>query len=443
MKTSFLKTGLALLLAFGFVQPSFAVTYVRIGGAQAFGDAVHRALAHLLGATGGSPYTLGSGATYAYTGTDINKAQQTVWSGTIAGVPVIVKTSFTGSTDGVRLLAQNLPVNFLDDSVLTSGSAATVSGKQLPTSGNVTESVVPDASAVDSFQNSTVFTSNPPLVDKLVGAGAYVFVASQDAPASVGTYGKPLADATAAGADPANKYYPGLTNITTQQAQALYNVGHLPLAVFTGVGSDRTTTFTPTFQTPGVSYPAPAQVFATGRDYGSGARIIAFIEAGIGANANVQQYKPTITGSGTTGSISSHELYPSNIVLGIPQPVGNDGNTSNGNLATTVLTKHTFPTLGGYYISYLPTLDAANAVAAGAARILAYNGVHYSPQSVADGSYSLWAFEHILYKPTVSTEQKTVLDSFSNQLLTSDATLLLGAINITRPIDGGIITPTY
>ena len=445
MKTTPFNTLLASLLAWAFVSSAHAdTTYIRIGGAQAFGDAVHRAIAHLFGAAAGTaiPYALGSGNVYSYTGTNISKAQSSIWSGTIGGLPVIIKTSFTGSTDGIRVVVGSVPISFLNDSLLT---GATSGGAQLPATGNAAESAVPDAAAADSFQGSTVFSS-PALVDKKVGAGAYVFVASKDAPVSVGTFGQPVTDATTAAASPATSYYPGLTNITTQQAQALYNVGNLPLAVFTGVASDRTTTYTPTFLTAGINYPAPAQVFATGRDYGSGARIVTFIEAGIGASTNVVQYKPTITGTSPNALTASQVLYPevtaANSPFGFAFPAGSDGNPSNGTLATTVLPSSTFATLGGYYVSYLPSLDAANAKAAGA-HWLAYNGVSYSPAAVADGSYSLFAFEHIFYRTSATANQQTVLNTFANQLLNTDATLLLSSLHVSRPVDGGIITPAY
>jgi len=405
---------LAALASLAVATPASADTIVRIGGAQAFGDAVHRAIAHLLGASGAPPYTLGAGSTYAYTGTDINKAQKSIWTTTsfpgVAG-QVIIETSFTGSTDGIRVVAQNVPVNFLK---LTTPQTQGGSASAQDNAANW-DAIPPEAAAVDSFQSSTVYNA-PTLVDRLVGAGAYVFVASKEAP-------------------------PSLNNITTQLAQSLYNVGYLPLALFTNNPADRTNLVHSTWgdaNLPGGANGNPVQVYATGRDYGSGARVIAFIESGIGGNANVQQYKPVISGGATT----THALYPENTINGIYFPPGSDGNTSNGNLATTVLASNTLAGIGGYYISYLPTLDAANAAAAGA-RILAYNGVPYSPQAVSEGTYTLWAYEHILYKNGVTTDQRTVLETFSDQLEDFDATLLISALKVSRPIDGGIITPAY
>ncbi len=450
MKTTLFKSLLAGLLTWAFAGAAQAdTTYVRIGGAQAFGNAVHAALLHLFGASGSST-TITNGV-YAYgspASTTLAKAQYSIWSGTINGNTYIIKTSFTGSTDGIRIVAGSVAINFLADSLVTGGSAvATTGGAQVTApSGAQLESAVPDAAAADSFQGSTVYSS-PTLNDVKVGVGPYIFVASKEAPGSVGTYGQALTDPTSAAAAPTTSYYPGLTNITTQQAQALYNVGNLPLAVFTGVAYDRTTNLVkPTSPTSGVTYDvngnAPVQVFATGRDYGSGARIVTFIEAGIGANSNVVQFQPTITGTSPNFVAASQIKYPAVTINGINFPAGSDGNASNGTLATTVLASSTLASLGGYYVSYLPVLDATNAKAAGG-KWLAYNGVPYSAAAVSDGSYSLFAFEHILYRNTATTGQQTFLTAFTNQLINTDATILLSTLHVNRPLDGGLITPAY
>ncbi len=376
---------------------------IRITGAQAFGDAVHRAILHVLTDTGSS-------FTYAYTGTDINKAQQSIWTGTIAlptgGTDTIYfRTSWNGSTAGVRVVTTNEQISFLKTTTLQS-SAGTPSALN---TGAAVESLVADVAAVDTFQNTTVYRT-PVLTDLKVGAGAYVFVASKDAPVR-------------------------FNNISTQQAQALYGVGRLPLAVFTGQDSDRTAVLPATNE--------PAYVYATGRDPESGARLVTLVETGIGGNANLVQYKPTIGTGALANSIISHVPYPAVTRNGIDFLEGSDGNPSNGNLATVVLPKSTLATLGGYYVSYLPTLDAANAVAAGA-HYLAYNGVPYTPENVANGAYSIWAYEHLLYRANLSAVQNyAIANLLGNKLLSTDATLRISSLNVSRPIDGGTITNDY
>ncbi len=128
-----------------------ADTIIRIGGAQAFGDTVHRSIPHLLGATGSSPYTLATGNTYAFTGTDINKAQKSIW--TTAAFPgltgqVIIETSFTGSTDGIRVVAKNVLVNFLKSTTAQSQSG---SASAQDNAANW-DSVAPDAARWTRFK---------------------------------------------------------------------------------------------------------------------------------------------------------------------------------------------------------------------------------------------------------------------------------------------------
>ncbi len=259
----------------------------------------------------------------------------------------------------------------------------------------------------DSFQGSTIYNTTD-LIDKLVGAGAYVFVVNNGAPAA-------------------------LNNITTEQAQALYAVGNLPLAMFTAQASDRTTLVPSTGE--------PAQVFATGRDGESGARLISFIETGIGATSYVTQYQPVVGAGAASGTIVSHSLYPAITYNGVFYPAGSHGNTSNGNLAT-LLTKTSLAGVGGYYISYLPSLDAANAVLGGA-RILSYNGVAYSPTAVQEGTYPLWAYEHLFYKDGLTLTKTNTLNTLANQLLNADATVLLSTLKVSRQSDGGPITNDY
>ena len=382
------KALIASLVALTLTGVASAQTIIRITGAQAFGDAAHRAIKNVL--------TAGGAFTYAYTGTDINKAQQSIWTGTVTGNAVIFKTSWNGSTAGIRVVTQATPIPFLVNSTAQSSGGT----PNAPNTGASIESIAADATTADTFQSSTIYT-NPTLVDRLVGAGAYVFVTNVGAPSN-------------------------FTNITSLQAQALYSNGNLPLAVFTGSASDRTTI------PPGFS--DPVQIFATGRDPESGARLVTLIETGIGANSYVVQYKPVISGS----AVVSHGLYPATTLNGVPLPAGDDGNPSNGNLATVVLNKTTLAGIGGYYVSYLPTLDAANAVAAGA-RMLSYNGVPYSPAAVSEGQYSLWAYEHLLYKNGLGVIKTSVLDTLATRLHDFDATLLISSLQVSRPVDGGII----
>jgi hypothetical protein len=104
-----------------------------------------------------------------------------------------------------------------------------------------------------------------------------------------------------------------VSNITAQQAKALYSAGYLPLSFFTGKTNDITN-----------------GVFATGRDIDSGTRVTTFAEIGLGASAAVQQYKydgDTNVSLTTAGTIN-----------GVSYAAGMGGENSGGTLCTLIAT---------------------------------------------------------------------------------------------------------
>src|SRR4051812_25586211 len=83
-----------------------AQTIVRITGSTAYRGATHTAITHIFAA----------GFTYGYTGATLSGAGQAIFTGTVGGNPVIIKTSWSGSTGGVQTVAKNINVNFLPNS---------------------------------------------------------------------------------------------------------------------------------------------------------------------------------------------------------------------------------------------------------------------------------------------------------------------------------------
>lgn len=407
MKAS--KKLLAAMLTLGLGSQAFATTYVYITGAQAFGNSVLAAIQHKL-AAGATNYE------YAYTGTGgLSKAQQTIWHGHITlpggSEEVIIKTTWNGSTAGIQLVANQGNVNFLNDGELPVPAGA---GTNIALTGGPTlslESKPANAAPADTTA-STVGVPDVPDVtypyaytDDIVGAGGYVFVASKGSPVN-------------------------FDNIAAHQARALYREGSQPLAFFTGSSADRA-------GTPASS----ARIYATGRDSSSGARILSLLEAGIAEN-----------GYGTVGGPNAIQQYQYSASAGartLYSNSGRDGNTSNGNLATVVLAdNNTLSNFNGYYVSYLPSLDAGNAQAAGA-RPLKFNGVAYTADTLKNGAYPIWAYERLFRLTDVSapyaltTAQNQVLDQIVNQLYNVDATVLVGDLYVDRTEDGGYITATY
>lgn len=353
-----------------------AQTELRLTGSTAFRSATHEAIKKILAPGYRAAHTAGSFA----------QAGQAIFRGTVGTEEVIIRTSWSGSVGGVQTVSQNLDVNFLPASALpesgTTANAATG-----------TEAGKPDVAMTDNFQAATPFPS-PELEDKLVGVIPFKWVASKGAPA-------------------------GLSNINPQLAQAVFGAGSAALSLFTGLAADE-----------------GMKVFATGRDPDSGTRLTTFAEAGVGVNAEVVQYQPTVS----SGAVTGHVHWPETVVNGITFRTGNGGYSSGGSLVATM--GATTAALSGYYVSYMGLSDATAAIAAGA-KELTYNGVLYSLDNVKNGLYTFWCYEHLMYKKTLTGVKKTVADTLANQIDTVDAPIKRSDMRVSREADGGLVTTKF
>ena len=77
------------------------------------------------------------------------------------------------------------------------------------------------------------------------------------------------------------------------------------------------------------------------------------------------------------------------------------------------------------------------------AREIKYNGVAFSTTALQEGQYTFWGYEHLMYKPTLVGDGKTVADILANQIITADASILLSTMRCNRQTDGGQVAPTY
>src|SRR5215831_3477795 len=225
MKTP--KTLIATIVALACVSVAQATT-VRITGSTAYRGQTHNAILHIYD----------SGVTYGYTGASFGGASQAIFHGTIGGNSVDIKTSWSGSEGGIQTVSGSVGISFLGDSTPTS-----TGGTPNATAGG--ETAVPDVAMSDSYQSSSAFfglyhgVTYPTLTESTnspVGIVVFKFLANNGAPG-------------------------GLTNITTQQARALWGAGTLSLAFFTGNNADENKT-----------------VVATGRDPDSGTRLTGMAE---------------------------------------------------------------------------------------------------------------------------------------------------------------------
>jgi len=395
------KVLVAGLLAFSLAGVSNAQTVIHITGSTAFRAGTHQAISDILQPN----FTVG------YSGTSLPGASQAIFTGTTyasnGAIPVIIKTSWSGSVGGVQTVAQQLPIS-------TWLTNTTPAGPSAP--ANYDPPAVPDACMSDGFQSSSPF-STPVLLDHIVGIVPFKWVRNNGSPST-------------------------LSNITPQLAISLYTgTGSLPLALFTGLNSDEGT-----------------NVYALGRNADSGTRLTAFAETGIGVLNIVHQYYPlngsTIIKSGGTLVVTGQELVPQDVVNGITFPVGDSGYNGGGDLAAAMKAtgSATATNVNGFYVTYLGLPDAYTAENGGAVD-MTYNGTTYSPTAVEEGQYTFWGYEHLMYRNNYSGNQKTVTDLLAAKILNVDAAvipsgsvapgILLSSMRVQRFTDGGPISNNY
>jgi hypothetical protein len=386
------------LLAIGVTGSALAVTansvsYIHIVGAPAYRQNSNDAIAAVVATykNAGLTATSATSITYGVGGT-IESAKQNQWRipNYRTGVDLIINASYTGSTAGFESVASagpgGVPQKFIAD-----GTGTVASPLASQSAGS---SITPDNTWItlsDTFQGTTIF--NGPLT--LYGGSGNT---------SPFTHNYQTLNATQLGVEPyrwvasPGAAAAGLTNITTAQAQLLYENGALPLAFFTGKNSDEGTL-----------------VYPLSRDSGSGSRLVALTETGVelpGSPQLITTYQPAVTGgqidgenSYVGGTISltkgSIPLYPAGVIKSTGVYDGSAGDTGYPSFGTTDNTGllqaiTATPPANTLFVTYLNIDDSTEASTTdstkklyGTAEVLSYNGVTYSPAAVAEGNYFL------------------------------------------------------
>ena len=252
-----------------------------------------------------------------------------------------------------------------------------------------------------------------------------------------------------------------IANITKAQAAALYKLGKVNAAQFTG-SLDDTNRF----------------VYAVGRSIDSGTRLITFSLLGLGStvtnnsvangvNTGIKQYLILGTNSGIKystytqsdgtlfASNSSSTLvitnWPAEVTLGKLCATGHNGYGSGGDLCTTIAAVTSANSPGNAIaIGYAGLADAAGKNA----NILSYEGVYPSTGAIKSGSYPFWSVEHIL----VNNAASATAQAFASTVATSiqvkttaqlqslgKGTVLLSDVtnNVARTVDGGTLVKTW
>ncbi len=362
-----------------------------ITGATAFRASSNNAIIELLG---------GAGTTeFAFTGDrGIGGTDRAIFRGTMSAFPgdtIIVRTSWSGSTAGIRDLADAASIQFLtlDNPVSTTGTNLGQSGNPAP--------IFENAVARWSFSDVDKLLSqrpNAPLAGGPVGVVPFMFLAGQGAPAA-------------------------LNNMTDQLHNTLWSTGQLPISFFTGDTSDDTI------------------ILATGRNNGSGTRATILAETQYGAFTNVVQFDASFEGSRT-------DPYPTGRLLEISE-FNNGGHPSNSGVRELLTRDARDLTFGGepvkaLFVSYLTISDALAALNEGAQE-MTYNGVAFSAENVKNGRYSLWGYQQFYLGANPTSEELTFDVAFRQSIpstLNGIDAIAIPDMNVDRfGGDGGPIFP--
>lgn len=444
------KSLLAGAMALGLAGSAFAQTEITITGATAFRQATMRAIYDAFGGDAAiannsvkvaTDFAVGNNA--AQNLSQLLASNKSLWIGEWPGLgPVIIRTSFNGSTEGLNAIAgNNNPAFFLDTTLPDTGAVI------YSYNTNVGNTIRPRFSFSDVYQSTSPVQNEvlEPAGSSAVGVVTFTMLTNHGAPVS-------------------------WTNVTQQQFKAILQQGAQRLSLFTGDAADTT------------------PVFATGRNDGSGTRSAYLTEIGYGVANGVNQYVATANGTATSGVLSEITLVPA-------------GGSSSGNLATSGGTSNASvlwgnDTLGNggyssssglrgimgrssedckvfngvsqepvyqgpvFMLTWLSTSDARNAITASpGAKLLGFNGVILDSLNssstlsaadiakVANGVYSAWSYQHLYYHGSPSTEELAWYNSMKNTyipagLVATGNGLTLGQMNTSRPDDGfPIVTP--
>lgn len=348
-----IKSILVASVAMAFAVSAQATTLV-ITGATAFRAAANTTIKAAY-PTAKVAFTTDGGVT------SIDKATLAVFDDS-ANTGVVILTSFNGSVEGVKALDNDESLTVLDTTKFT--NTGTVGTPMSFASSGKTTTAKANLAFSDVFQGSTPHNVTT-LGDDVVGVVPFVWVTN-----SVGL----------------NK----ITNMTSQLARQTLGYQSL-LSMFTNNAAD-----------------SGVNVYAIGRDSGSGTRMNTLAEIKYPAATVVQQYQPTIV----SGTVTGLAIWPASTGVAI----GDGGYTSGGKIADAL--KVPISVANTALVGYVGTTDANTVKAAiGNAAQLTYNGVAYSENAVYNGAYTFWGYEHLLTSANgLSTEQQAIKDTIVSSI---------------------------
>lgn len=412
----------------GTASAATGPTIIHVAGSTAFRAATSIAIIDALCGTAPTSNGIGGGSTTGTTtvyaawdtaGKNITNANSEIYAnGTIGSsgtATIIVEATWTGSLAGVTdLVAGASAASFLDEtnaSVIaavnsgamppgTYANAQQIASPAYHTTNNTVEMAMSDSlkatiskelatGTLSGSLNGTSYSGAAGLASlatainasNVVDAGTSNFAGSNGDVAIVPFIW------VIGNASPA---YTSVTNMSQEEARALFQTGGVSQSLFTG-GS--TAADTNNF------------IYLTGRNEDSGTRIGALSESQFGVTGNPIQYQ---IGDGSS-TYSPIQKFPANSALNTEPQIswanaGHSGYASGGNVAyalgypapataVSFTGKNSANTGASYFAGYLGITDAKTAVGNGGA-YLSYNGVPFSYTNVENGSYTFWTHEH-------------------------------------------------
>lgn len=393
LKSTLVISAMALASA-PFTQ---ALTTVNITGATAFRDAAHAAILATLtdGPTGTGGACKRARADLTLTG-GTSSSNLRIYRGYMGGTEeYIIRATFSGSTQGILDLADQNAIPFLKDGSFTytnSGNGVIAS----PVQATHCEDAAPTMSFSD-VEKTLSARPTASLGGGPVGVVPFMFVMGKGAPT-------------------------GMTNMTDQLHEVLWSLGQADSRLINGV--------------------AGTTVLATGRNNGSGTRATILSETGYGSFRNVIQFDAN-TSSGEISEFALNSGHTSNSgvsgVLGINRSILKFGGDLVDAVFAGYLTVSDAVTLTGYN-------EVTGTSTAGAAVPMTYNGVRYSVANVRNGSYTLWGYQQLYTKPTLTANETafdTLLRATIPTTLSATTGIAINTMNCTRSNgDGGIVAPS-
>lgn len=437
---------IAGLAAFTFCATSYADVVVDITGATAFRAATLLSIRAQFNASG-QPYKFAHDQATAG-GTIYSGATRSIWIGSFPGVSgtTTIRTSFNGSVEGIRALVDSPasdPTYY--QSALLNATTAIAGGAELSNQGSTgatasqSEIAFSDVSKTATpYASSNLQPSSP-----AVGVVAFTMLTNEGS---------------------------SVTNVTAQQLRAVLTNGFQPLSMFTGNAADTT------------------NVFAVGRNDGSGTRSTCLAETGYGVSSTVKQYvtiASTSTALSTIMLVPAGGVYDNNPGLAGVQPagqlaanastvwgqdvIGNGGYSSGSTLRTdmgktglavTVLDDLAEDSFGGPVradlVTWLSVNDAVTARGNGAV-FCGYNGVRLDgiaasgttltaadKAKITQGLYTAWSYQQMYRRNDITTgDVVTVYNDIKNAIGSNlgAAGIALSDMQVSRPNDGGTVAP--